>query len=339
MKRHGNLYDKIISMDNLILAESKARKGKSKKYGVVKFDANREGNLQWLHETLERGEFRTSEYKKETIYEPKERIIYKLPYFPDRIVHHAIVNVLEPIWVGSFTKDTYANIKGRGIHKCATAIKHALRTDVDGTKYCLKLDIRKYYPSIDHDIMKREVRMGIKCNRTLALIDEIIDSEEGLPIGNYLSQYLANINLNRFDHRIKEKHHVKWYFRYVDDMVFLAGSKEELRRILAAVENELSELHLELKSNWQIFPVDSRGIDFLGYVFFHDRTLLRKSIKKRIFKRVGQINRKEITTSTFNKSMASWDGWLKWADTYRLNKKIELTLKINRDENKSIVNS
>lgn len=142
----------------------------------------------------------------------KERLIHKLPYYPDRIVHHAIMNVVEPIWVGRMTADTYANIKGRGIHKCAEKLKHTLYVDPKGTFYCLQLDIKKYYPSIDHEIMKAEVRLTIKDERLLALIDEIIDSCEGLPIGNYLSQYLANLYLSRFDHRIKEVHHVRHYF-------------------------------------------------------------------------------------------------------------------------------
>lgn len=326
MKRYGNLYDRIMDLDNLRLADKKARLGKSKKYGVRKHDMHREENIAKLHDILVRCEYHTSPYKTETIYEPKERLIYKLPYYPDRIVHHAIVNICEPIWVKSFTRDTYANIKGRGIHKCAQAVKNALYKDCDGTRYCLKLDIRKYYPSVNHDILKREVRRNIKDMRLLKLLDEVIDSEKGLPIGNYLSQYFANIYLCRFDHKLKEKYKVKHYFRYVDDMVFLAGTKDELRHILDVVRESLSELRLELKPNWQIFPVDARGIDFLGYKFYHGYTLLRKSMKKKIFKRIGQFNRGEIKSDAFQKSMASWHGWIIWADTYRLRNKINDTI-------------
>lgn len=322
MKRYGNLYERIISIENLELADRNARKGKTNKYGVKKHDVNRMENILRLHETLKRGEYHTSPYKTETIHEPKERLIYKLPYYPDRITHHAIVNVMEPIWVASFTRDTYANIKGRGIHKCAEAVRHALRTDPQGTVYCLKLDIRKYYPSVDHGILKREVRRTVKCRHTLAVLDEIIDSEQGLPIGNYLSQYFANIYLSRFDHGLKERYGVTWYFRYVDDMVFLAGSKEELRRILEIVRIELAELNLELKPNWQIFPVDARGVDFLGYRFFHGYTLMRKAMKQRMFRRIGQFNRGEIREETFAKSMSSWHGWLIWADSCRLRSRL-----------------
>lgn len=213
MKRYGNLYDKICDMDNLILAEKNARKGKTNTYGVRQFDKNREENLKALQKMLQEETYKTSEYKTMTIYEPKERIIYRLPYYPDRIVHHAIMNILEPIWVKNFTTDAYANIKGRGIHSCAENLKQALNKDPEGTRYCLKLDIRKYYPSVDHELLKIEVRRTIKDQRLLRLLDGIIDSEKGLPIGNYLSQYFANVFLSRFDHRMKEVHKADYYFQ------------------------------------------------------------------------------------------------------------------------------
>lgn len=212
MKRKGDLFEKVCSIENLRLADEKARKGKKHKRAVRRHDEHREEELANLRQSLLDGTFKTSEYTTMTVHEPKERIIHKLPYYPDRIVHHAIMNVVEQIWVGRFTSDTYANIKGRGIHMCAERLRHALYTDPKGTRYCLKLDIRKYYPSIDHEIMKDEVRRTIKDKRLLALIDGIIDSCDGLPIGNYLSQYLANLYLSRFDHRMKEVHGVQYYF-------------------------------------------------------------------------------------------------------------------------------
>lgn len=336
MKRYGNLYEKVISVENLRLADEKARIGKRNTYGVRIHDKHREANIMRLHETLQKGEFRTSPYKTMTVYEPKERLIYKLPYYPDRIVHHAIMNVIEKIWVDSFTSDTYANIKGRGIHSCANRIRHLLYVDHKNTRYCLKIDIRKYYPSIDHDVLKREVRRKIKDARLLALIDGIIDSENGLPIGNYLSQYLANVCLSRFDHRLKEVHHVKYYFRYVDDMVFMASTKEELRRIIGIVRQELVDLNLELKDNWQIFPIDARGVDFLGYRFFHNYTLLRKRMKMKIFHTIRLYNKNKISDDAFRKTMASYNGWLKWCDSYRLRNKIENTIKTDNNERQTI---
>lgn len=187
MKRLGNLYDKIISMDNLRLADERARKGKTHSYGVRVHDKHAEADLLALHEALKAGTYKTSEYSIFTIYEPKERIIYRLPYFPDRIVHHAIMNILEPVWVSVFTADTYSCIKGRGIQAAADKVRKAIDRDKPGCAYCLKIDIRKFYPSIDHDVLKAIVRRKIKDTRLLKLLDEIIDSAEGLPIGNYLS--------------------------------------------------------------------------------------------------------------------------------------------------------
>ena len=173
MKRIGNLYEKIISLDNLRLADEKARRGKLRSYGVLLHDKNREANILALHETLKNHTFKNSEYSTFTIYEPKERIIFRLPYYPDRILHHAIMNILEPIWVSVFTKDTYSCIKGRGIHGAMRNVKRAIK-DRENARYCLKIDIRKFYPSIDHDVLKTIIRRKIKCKDTLALLDTII---------------------------------------------------------------------------------------------------------------------------------------------------------------------
>ena len=182
-KRVSNLYEKIISLDNLRLADEKARKGKLKAYGVRRHDKKREENLLALHETLKSDSFKNSKYDTYIIHEPKEREIFRLPYFPDRIVHHAIMNVLEPIWVSTFTSDTFSCIKERGIHRAMCKVKAAMK-DKEGTRYCLKIDIKKFYPSIDHEILKSIVRKKVKCERTLRLLDEIIDSAPGVPIGN-----------------------------------------------------------------------------------------------------------------------------------------------------------
>ena len=196
MKRIGNLFDRVIDVENLRLADEKARKGKLRSYGVKVHDKNREANLIALHESLKNGTFKTSKYHIFTIYEPKERQIFRLPYYPDRILHHAIMNVLEPIWVSVFNNNTYSCIKNRGIHKCAKDVRKALKQDPMGTRYCLKIDIKKFYPSIDHELLKVVVRRKIKDGRLLALLDEIIDSvPSGVPIGNYLSQYFSWLTL------------------------------------------------------------------------------------------------------------------------------------------------
>lgn len=319
MKRVSNLYNKICSVENLQLADRKARRGKLDSYGVKRHNRNRKENIQQLHEALVNKTFCTSEYEMFTIYESKERLIYRLPYFPDRIVHHAIMNVMEPIWMKVFTADTYSCIKGRGIHAIVPRLKRDLR-DRDGTKYCLKLDVKKFYPSIDHEVLKVIVRKKVKDNDLLWLLDEIIDSADGVPIGNYLSQYFANLYLAYFDHWIKEVKGVEYYYRYADDMVILSDDKVALHALLIDIKRYLKErLKLDVKSNWQVFPVDARGIDFVGYVFYHTHILLRKSIKQNMFK---AIKKHKDEPDKLKKSLASYRGWMKHCNSVNLNKKV-----------------
>jgi len=314
VKRIGNLYQQICSIENLMLADAKARKGKAWQYGVRVHDRNREANLLTLQDMLLSKTYTTSPYTIFKVYEPKEREVYRLPYFPDRITHHAIMNVLEPLFVSVFTADTYSCIKQRGIHAAANAVKASLK-DQPGTQYCLKLDVKKFYPSIDHAVIKQLIRRKIKDQDLLWLLDEIIDSAPGLPIGNYLSQYLANYYLTYFDHWIKEQMQVRHYFRYADDIVILSHSKDHLHSLFASIDQYLTgRLNLQVKSNWQIFPVAARGIDFVGYRFYHSHVLLRKTIKKN-FARM-------LATNPNIASIASYNGWMKHCNANHLTKTI-----------------
>ncbi len=315
MKRKTNLFEKIISVENLQLADKKARRGKLKQYGVKIHDKNRDENILLLHQQLSEKKYNTSEYKTFTIKDPKVREISCLPYFPDRIVHHALMNYLEGLFVPVFTSDTYSCIKGKGIHAASRNLKSKLSNDVPGTKYCLKLDITKFYPSIDHSILKSLLRRKIKDADLLWLLDEIIDSAPGVPIGNYLSQYFANFYLAYFDHWIKESQQVQYYFRYADDIVILADNKEYLHQLLAEIREYLqSNLNLSIKPNYQVFPVASRGIDFVGYVHFHTHTLLRKRIKKSFAKKLKQNENRQ--------SIPSYLGWAKHCNSTNLLKKL-----------------
>lgn len=299
-------------MENILLAELKARKGKAWQYGVKLHDRTREINLLLLNDSLLNKTYRTSEYTVFKVYEPKERDVYRLPFYPDRITHHAVMNVLEPVFISVFTADSYSCIKGRGIHGAANAVKKALR-DAPGTQYCLKLDIRKFYPSIDHAVLKQLIRRKFKDAELHWLLDEIIDSAPGLPIGNYLSQYLANFYLTYFDHWLKETMQVKYYFRYADDLVILSHNKEHLHTLFISIREYLQDkLKLEVKSNWQVFPVSARGIDFVGYVFYHTHTRLRKGIKQN-FARMLARNPNPL-------SIASYNGWMKHCNANHLTK-------------------
>ena len=323
MKRINNVYDKICDLDNIEKADNKARKCKRKQYGVIKHDKNRAEDNFDLFLDLSLENYKTSKYSTFKVYEPKERLIFRLPYYPDRITHHAIMNIMEPIWMKVFTKDTYSCIKGRGIHTLARQLKHDLQNDKEGTKYCAKMDIKKFYPSIDHEILKMIIRKKIKDKKLLKLLDEIIDSADGVPIGNYLSQYFANLYLAYFDHWIKEVLKVKHYYRYADDIVLLSDDKDQLRRWVIAIRIYLKEnLKLELKSNYQIFPVEVRGIDFVGYVFRHNYIKIRKGVKLRLMKLVRLYKDDKISQEKFEQSVTSYFGWLKYCNSKNLLRKI-----------------
>lgn len=321
MKRFGNLYDKVCDMDNLFLAYTKARKGKGKSYGVIRFEEKLDDNLLSIRKELLEQTYRTSEYDVFTIYDPKKREIYRLP-FRDRVVHHAIMNVLESIWTPVSISHTYSCIKGKGIHGALKHLKHDLKNK-DETTYCLKMDVRKFYPSIDHEVLKCIIRKRIKDRQLLVLLDEIIDSAPGIPIGNYLSQFFANLYLSYFDHWLKENMKVKYYYRYADDMVILSNNKEELQNLLIDIDSYFrNKLKLILKGNYQIFPVDARGIDFVGYVFFHNHILMRKSIKKNFCRKVAKLNKIQISAKEYKVHISSWIGWSKHCNSRNLIKKI-----------------
>ena len=353
MKRLGNLYSKVCDLDNLRLAYQKARKGKGGRYGVKLYEKNLERNLLELQKELINKTYKTSEYETFLIYEPKEREIFRLP-FRDRIVHHAIMNILEPIWVGVFSYDTFSCIKKRGIHGAEKKLREELSLYPEETAFCLKLDVRKFYPSIDHDLLKGVVRRKIKDPDLLWLIDGIIDSAPGVPIGNYLSQYLANLYLAYFDHDIKSVFGLKFslrilavyipeyvqrsrytgqdleggrklsdselasrfkrsvnsfriYIRYADDIVILSDDKVFLSLLLGWIALYFwNELRLRVKGNWQIFPVDVRGIDFVGYVTRHKYVLLRKSIKQSFGRKVHKALKKRPTDQT-PESLERWE--------------------------------
>ena len=324
MKRYGNMYPKIWDMENIKLAHKNARKGKLHYQEVQMVNGNEEYYLSQIQDMLKNKTFKNSEYeifiKKDS---GKERQIYKLPYFPDRIIHHSIMQILEPLWVNTLIADTYSSLKDRGIHKGVKRIKTALK-DKENTRYCLKMDVRKFYPSINHDILKSIIRLKIKDPDVLWILDEVIDSTDGVPIGNYLSQYFGNLYLSGLDHWIKETAECKYYFRYCDDMVILHSDKNHLSQLRIEISNYLeSVLNMKLKNNWQIFPVDKRGIDFLGYRFYHGHTLLRKSIATRFKQRMKDIkeNHPYLTPINIISGVMSYYGWMKHADCYNLQTK------------------
>jgi retron-type reverse transcriptase len=326
LKRHGNLWDKIIDPDNLYLAYRKARKGKAWQKGILEFEKDVEGNLLKLQKMLCKGEFTTSEYRSKTIYEPKEREIYILPFYPDRIAQHALLQVVAPIWDNLMIHDSYACREGKGMHDASRkTMRH-----VHNYKYCLKCDISKFYPSIDHNILMDIIENKIKCKPTLTLLEDIVRSFGGgknTPIGNYTSQWFGNLYMNELDNNLKQKHGVKTLIRYCDDFVMFSDSKQELQDLKRHIKRFLKD-KLDLTfSKWSIFKV-VQGVDFLGYRHFPDKILLRKSTAKRVMKRIKALPKLlmtgEITFDQYKSSIASTKGWLQWANTYNL--KLNLNL-------------
>lgn len=325
MKRVNNLFEKIISIENLYLADEKARKGKTNSYGVKVHDKNREQNLLALHNALKNKTFKTSEYETFIVKDPKERVIFRLPYYPDRIVHHAIMNILESIWTKTFTFNTYSCIKNRGVHGCAKQVSKIFKKYEGKELYCLKIDIRKFYPSINHEVMKNIVRRKIKDKDLLALLDEIIDSAEGLPIGNYLSQYLANLYFTYFMHWINEIEKVDCT-EYADDIVFYADNKERLWQLRNNVEEYITtKLKLKIKGNWQIFPVaknrydkHGRALDYVGYKFYREQKLMRKGIKQNFCRKITKIFKKNLSDKERLMEISSWFGWAKYSNSKHL---------------------
>ena len=311
MKRYGNLYPKMWAMENIRQAHINARRGKAHYHEVQMVNANEGYYLTKIQNMIKNKTFRNSRYTTfMKLDSNKERQIFKLPYFPDRIIHHCIVQVLEPIWMKTLIADTYSSLKGRGIHKGVKRIKTALK-DQENTKYCLKMDVRKFYPSIDHDILKTILQRKIKDPDVLWILDEIIDSTSGVPIGNYLSQHFGNLYLSGFDHWMKEEQGCKYYFRYCDDVVILHGSKEHLADLRLKASAYLEKtLKLQLKDNWQVFPVAIRGIDFLGYRFYHTHTTLRKSTATQFKRTISKIRSTKSRSIGMVNSIMSYYGWM-----------------------------
>lgn len=330
MKRYGGIYDKICTMENLYEAHRNARKDKLFYKEVKMVDANPEYYLKRIQGMLLNGTYKVSEYTISIINDKgKERELAKLPYFPDRIIQWAIMLQIEHIFMEVFCSHTCASIKDRGISKAQNLLHQYMKKDVAGTQFALQVDASKFYPSIDHEILKHLLRRKFKDERLLGLLDQIIDStpsEKGVPIGSYLSQYLANFYLAYFDHWIKEELHLTCCVRYMDDIIVLSDSKEHLHEVRRKMDEYLqTKLNLHIKDNWQVYPVDDRGIDFIGFRSYHGYTLLRKRTCNKFKTKMQKIKVKQDAGQLINYSewcsANSYSGWLSMCDGYRLKQK------------------
>jgi len=329
MKRHSNIYNKICEYANIVNAHSKAKRDKSHYSAVKRIDNSPEEYLRIVEMLLKYKEYRVSKYKTQKIIDKgKERELSKLPYFPDRIIQWAILLQTEHVFLSVLTNFTCASLKNRGIHY-ASKLLDKYMLNKEETKYCLKIDIKKFYPNINHEILKQLLRKKFKDKDLLWLFDSIVDSvdgEIGIPIGSYLSQYFANYYLAWFDHWLKEECSCKFVVRYMDDVVILHHDKHFLHDLKRKMDEYLElNLKLKIKDNWQVFPTEIRGIDFVGYRHFYGYKLLRKTTAKRYKRKMLNIKKKISIKYKLSKSdlhsISSYKGWLDWCDSYRLKEK------------------
>lgn len=343
MKRYGNLYEKITSFESLYWASRRARLGKRGKESCASFEMNLEEELLCLREELLAGTYRVGPYKEFTIYERKPRKISAAPY-RDRVVHHALCNTIEPIFERSFIHDSYACRLGKGTHHAVNRFTEYARR----FRYVLKTDIRKYFPSIDHEILFAKLERKIKCPDTLRLIGLIINGsneqeevntyfpgddlftpfqrKRGIPIGNLTSQFFANVYLNDLDRFAKEVLGCRAYIRYVDDITVFDDDKKRLwdisRRLAEFLIRERLSLHPDKTF---VLPV-TEGVDHLGYRVYPTHRRLRRDNVWRFLRKMRQMQalyaEDKVTLAEISASVQSWLGHARHADTYGLRKKI-----------------
>ncbi len=343
MKRVKQLWPEIMTFENLLLASRKAQLGKRFQPEVGHFNAGLERELVLLKQQLSTKTYRPGPYRAFYIQEPKPRMISAAPY-RDRVVHHALCNIITPILDRCMIYDTYANRKGKGTHKAILRFQHYLTQ----YPYVLKCDIQKFFPSIDHAILKATLRRKIGCQDTLWLIDTIIDSSNpqersiayypgdtlftpyerrrGLPIGNLTSQWFGNYHLSPMDHFIKNELRCKAYVRYVDDFVLLAHDKETLYRWQASLHRYLASFRMSLHPRktkvWQA----TEGIGFLGHRIFPTHRLLNsdnvRRFRKRLKRMIGEVYQETLPTPKLQERVQAWAAHAAFSDTYALQQQV-----------------
>jgi len=343
MKRFGQLFEQIVSWENLSLAARLAARRKPMTAERANFEYRLENELTELRNVLIQGSYTPGEYRTFTIYDPKKRLISAAPY-RDRVVHHALCNIIEPLFDRSFLPQNYANRKGRGLHKAVKAGSWI----INSSDYLLKADIRKYFPCIDHEILKVRIRRKIKCLRTLALMDTIIDGScdqepvnfyfagddlftpyqrsKGLPIGNLTSQLFANIYLDDLDHYIVHHLGYRRYTRYVDDILIGANDKKALQSVKKALGEYLDGIRLKLHPHKSTVFAAIRGLTFLGFRLYPGKILAGKRCGKRFKKRLKHLQKQYAHGQTDLKSIkqviAAYNGHLAHGATEKLRMQI-----------------
>jgi RNA-directed DNA polymerase len=303
VRRIGNLMDQVTSFPNLLLGFQRAARGKRGRSAVMRFFRDLEPELHRLRRELQDGSYRPGEYRTFTIHDPKARLI-SMPPFCDRVVHHAIVAVLEPLLEARFDADSYGCRKGRGMDRALLRAAGFARR----YRWCLKTDVLKFYESIDHEVLLRQIERIVKDSRLLELLGHIVRSGSlGLPIGSLTSQWLANLYLTPMDRELRRLPEARGQVRYMDDVVVFGETREELRQVLRRMRDLLAaDLGLKLKESVTRLGETRFGVSFLGFRVLPERMEVRRETFRRFVGgvrgaesdyRAGRISDRELAAS------------------------------------------
>jgi RNA-directed DNA polymerase len=344
-KRYFGLYEQIYHPLNLWTAYQKARRGKRCQPAAAAFEYEREQNLLALEAELKTQTYQPGDYHNFYIHEPKRRLISAAP-FRDRVVHHALMNVIEPFFERQFIHDCYANRVGKGTHKALDRCTHYLRR----YRNVMHCDVRQFFPSVDHQVLRNILARTIGDQQTMELIDKILASgigvqakeyamtyfpgdalwaanrRRGLPIGNLTSQHWGNVYLNELDQHAKRTLKCRAYIRYVDDILMFADDKNDLHAWREAIIQYLQNLRLTIhETRAQPRPVEV-GIPFLGFILFPDHRRIKRrngiAFQRRLKTLINQVQAGHIQPEQLKVSMDGWINHARYGDTWGLRKAI-----------------
>ena len=334
-KRIGHVFEHVRDMENIKKAIKNASKGKSDRASVKRVLGNIDYYAACIQEMLDNETFKPCRYTIREINDgisKKKRVIAIPRFYPDQCIHHAIIQVLAPIIQHSAYDGSCGCVPNKGVHYAKKKIEKWIKTDPKGTSKVLTADVTQCYPSIKHEELRRSFRKRFKDEKFLRLINKIIASYQqpmavkggrllpeieavGIPVGLYTSPWFCNFFLDEIDHEIKEKMRVKHYVRYVDDMILFDSNKRKLHRILQWLKKRLQGIGLKVKQNWQVFKLNNRPLDFLGFKFYKDRTTIRKTIVLRIKRKAKRIWKMGYISFENASAMISYMGWIFWSDS------------------------
>ena len=330
---NNDIYSKIYNLSNLILAWKRARKHKTKKDYVIDFEKDLGNNLRQLKFELMSQTYQPKPLVNFIVKDPKTRKISKSA-FRDRVVHHALVRIIEPIFDKSFIYDSCANRIGKGnlfALKRFDLFKRKVTCNLREEAFCFKADIKHYFQEVNHEILINIIKRKIKDEKVIWLIERILKNnvvgmgsiQKGMPLGNLTSQFFANVYLNELDYFVKHKLKVKYYIRYVDDFVILYNSKEQLEIWKMEIERFLKD-NLKIEFHYQKSRIISlsRGVDFVGFRNFYYYRLLRKRNMKKVINKIKFYWIGEISYEKLQEAFYGWNAYAKWADCFKLRKRI-----------------